>query len=72
MANIQHCRFANTADGLSQIMHGPEGFTEELDRDEHNARRILIFLMIQALEQCGYEVNSDYIDESFIERLSKA
>lgn len=72
MANMHHCRFENTAHGLSQIIHGDEGFTEELKRDEHNARRSLIFLMIQALEQCGYRVNDEDVDDTFTERMTRS
>lgn len=71
MSNMHHCRFTNTANGLSQIMRGDEGFTEELGREEHNARRSLILLMIEALEQCGYEINDEGVDDTFTERMAR-
>lgn len=70
MSNMHHCRFENTRCGLKQIMEGTEGFTEELERrEEHNARAHLIRMMINCLEECGYEIDTENADEIYTTRL---
>lgn len=63
MANMSYCRFENTAKDLADCV---SEFNEELGAREHNARKRIIVMMIQALEEIGCSVDSSGIDTDLI------
>ena len=66
MANMSYCKFENTLSALKQCA---DGWQEESNNPrEIKSRKFLIELMVELLQEEGYEVNTpDTIDENYIE-----
>lgn len=66
MSNMSYCRFRNT---LSDLRDCANNFDEDdLSKEEHNARRLIIKEIIGILESIGAEVDEEYIEEDYLKK----
>ncbi len=68
MANMEYCRFRNTASDLGDCL---DDMGAELTVAEHNGRVVLIRRMIAALEAIGCDVDASDVDPELMARVKE-